>query len=166
MINDPFSVPWSVLKAELGTDLRRHPASWPAPVQAAEEEDSKDNWSLIIGHPSAVNQRRMDLHAAANQGQRDLSTCCILALCCAAMKEGGSHSCSRSTLMNSSMVSWLVGVSSNSVNLKGQREDAGIYWDLQQSTGMYYNLLLSTGIYYITCRSVGSVACCLWSTVF
>lgn len=46
-------------------------------------------------------------------------TCCILVLCCPAVKEGGSHSFSRSTLMNSSMVSWLVGVSSNSVNLRG-----------------------------------------------
>lgn len=33
------------------------------------------------------------------------------------VKQGGSHSWSRSTFMNSSMVSWLVGVSSNSTNL-------------------------------------------------
>ena len=38
------------------------------------------------------------------------------------MKEGGSHSCSRSTRMNSSMVRWLVGVSSNSVSLTGEGE--------------------------------------------
>lgn len=34
-----------------------------------------------------------------------------------AVYEGGSHSSSRSTFMNSSTVSWLVGVSSNSVSL-------------------------------------------------
>lgn len=38
------------------------------------------------------------------------------------MKEGGSHSWSRSTFMNSSMVSWLVGVSSNSFNLNHEKE--------------------------------------------
>lgn len=37
---------------------------------------------------------------------------------CPAVYEGGSHSSSRSIFINSSMVSWLVGVSSNSVSLR------------------------------------------------
>lgn len=37
---------------------------------------------------------------------------------CPAVYDGGSHSPSRSIFMNSSTVSWLVGVSSNSVSLE------------------------------------------------
>lgn len=37
------------------------------------------------------------------------------------VKQGGSHSWSRSTFMNSSMVSWLVGVSPNSTSLTKEK---------------------------------------------
>lgn len=48
-------------------------------------------------------------------------TCFRRSFLCPAVYDGGSHSSSKSIFMNSSTVSWLVGVSSNSVSLKRGR---------------------------------------------
>ena len=49
-------------------------------------------------------------------------TCFIRSFRWPAVYDGGSHSSSRSIFMNSSTVSWLVGVSSNSVSLEQRWE--------------------------------------------
>lgn len=52
---------------------------------------------------------------------RNIHTCWYLSFLSPSTKDGGSHSRSRSTFMNSSMVSPLVGVSPNSTSLRGRR---------------------------------------------
>lgn len=71
-----------------------------------------------------------------------MSTCCILTFFCPATKDGGSHSFSRSTRMNSSIVRELVGVSSNSVSL-GIKAEETFGNVLQYSTMIYITYKIS-----------------------
>lgn len=76
-----------------------------------------------LGDQARVLSENVDGRCAIARGPRVLVgpvqvTCFRRSFRCPAVYDGGSHSSSKSIFINSSTVSWLVGVSSNSVSLK------------------------------------------------
>lgn len=84
----------------------------------------KKNWRCIIYYIILV------LNLIINSDLRVWVTFCSRSFLSPSLKEGGSHSWSRSTFMNSSIVRSLVGVSSNSLSLsiRAQKGVSGKRW--------------------------------------